>query len=106
LIALFALLVTVLEDSLMQYLYNGDIIGFVVACYTSRIGEGFYAVCMLMLFGVVYNKTKSVAFCCILWLLIGGALIASMPVISPVAVIFTTLGLAGILFILIEGRNP
>lgn len=98
-------LITVLTD-LMQYLYNGDIIGFVIACYTSRIGEGFYAIMMLMLFGIVYNKTKSATLCEILWLLIGGALIVAMPIISPVAIIFMVLGLTGLVYSMVEGRNP
>jgi len=95
----------VIDTSLWVYLINGDFIGFVVACYTSRIGQGFYAVLMLVLFGVVYNKTKSVALCSILWLLIGGALIIAMPIVSPVAVVFSCIGLTGLVYQMIEGRN-
>jgi len=91
-------MITVFADQLIQYLLEGDLLGFVTACYTSRIGEGFYVIIMLGVFGVVYNRTKSLAVCGILWLLVGGALIYTMPIVSPIAVIFVTFGLVGILY--------
>jgi len=91
-------MINVFADQLIQYLLEGDILGFAVACYTSRIGEAFYGIVMLGVFGVVYNRTKSLAACGILWLLVGGALIVAMPTISPVAVILVTFGIVGILY--------
>ena len=98
------MIATILADALWQYLAEGDFIGFIIACYTSRIGQGFYGIVMLMIFGVLYNKTKSVALCGISWLLIGTALIATMPLISPLVVIFITFGIAGIIYDLLEAR--
>jgi len=94
----------ILLDALWQYLAEGDFLGFVIACYTSRIGQGFYGIVMLMIFGVLYNRTKSVALCGIVWLLTGSLMIAAMPLISPIAVILVTFGLAGIIYDLLEAR--
>lgn len=85
-------------DPLVQSLLNGDILGFVIACYTSVMGQGFYAFVLLIGFGVVYNKTRSVALCSILWLLLGGLWITTAAVVSPVAVILVALGLGGIVY--------
>jgi len=87
----------VFENQIVPLL-EGNIIGFVVACYTSVIGEAFYMIVMLAVFGVVYNRTGSLAACGILWLLVGGGLITAMQLVSPIAVILVTFGMVGILY--------
>lgn len=93
-----------MADPLLQQLLNGDVIGFVISCYTTAIGQGFYALTLLIFFGALYNKTKSVALCSILWLLLGGTWIVTMPEVSPIAVLLVTLGLSGVLYSLL-GRS-
>jgi len=87
-----------MADPLLQSLLNGDIIGFVISCYTSTMGQGFYAWMLLMFFGVLYNRTRSVALCSILWLLLGGAWIVTAMEVSAIALILVALGLTGILY--------
>lgn len=85
-------------DPLLQNLLNGDVLGFVISCYTSVMGQGFYALVLLIVFGVVYNRTHSLALCSILWLLLGGLWILTVPIISPIALVLVAFGLAGILY--------
>lgn len=99
-------MIIALADALMQYLVEGDFIGFVVACYTTRIGQnGFWGIVMLMGFGVLYNRTKSLAVCGIAWILVGSLLITAMPLVSPIAVILVTFGIVGILYDLLGSRR-
>lgn len=88
----------VTDNLLIQYLLSGDFIGFITACYTSKIGQGFYALVLLVVFGVMYNRTQSIALCSIMWLLLGSLWIAATSIVSPIAVILCGLGLAGILY--------
>ncbi len=81
-----------------QYLANADILGFIVACYVSIIGEMFYAFVIFISFGVLYLKTKSVVLCSVLWLLLGGTFITLTTVISPIAVILVALGITGMIY--------
>lgn len=85
-------------DPLIQSLLNGDIIGFVISCYTSVMGQSFYGVVLLIMFGGLYNRTRSLALCSILWLLLGGAWIAAAAIVSPLAMILVAMGLAGIIY--------
>jgi len=88
----------ILADALQQYLIEGDYLGFVTACYTQAIGQGFFAIVALAMFGVLYNRTKSIALCSIVWLLTGSSLIAAFNIISPLAVILVSVGLTGIVY--------
>ena len=85
-------------DPLLQSLLNGDVLGFVISCYTSVMGQSFYGFVLFMFFGVLYNRTKSLALCSILWLLLGGAWITTTAIVSPIAVVLVALGLTGILY--------
>jgi len=91
-------------DFLMLYLTNLDFIGFFVACYTTRIGEAFYALVMLAFSIVLYNRTESLPLCCIMWLLVGSlGFLAAAPVISPFAVVLMSLGIIGLIYRTIWG---
>jgi len=85
-------------DPLLQYILNGDVIGFVIACYTSVMGQGFYAFVLLIFFGGLYNRTRSLALCSILWLLLGGMWITTVAIVSPIAMILVAMGLTGIIY--------
>lgn len=83
---------------LWQYIANFDLLGFIVACYVTLIGEVFFAFIAFISFGLLYLKTKSVVLCSILWLLTGGTWITMTKIISPIAVIFTALGISGMIY--------
>ena len=87
-----------MADPLLQYLLNGDILGFTIACYTTTMGQGFYALVLLIFFGVLYNRTHSIALCSILWLLLGSSFIATTMIVSPIAIVLVALGLTGIIY--------
>lgn len=85
-------------DPLIQNLINGDLIGFVISCYTSVMGQTFYGFVMFIMFMVVYNKTRSLALISILWLLLGGIFIVSVAEFSPIAMVLVAFGLTGIVY--------
>lgn len=87
-----------MTDALLQSLLSGDVFGFVISCYTSLIGQGFYGFVLAITFGVIYNRTKSVALCSILWLLLGGAWITTVRLVSPIAIVLVAAGVAGIVY--------
>jgi hypothetical protein len=94
-------------DPLMQYVLNGDLIGFVLATYTSTIGNVFYAVAVFFVTSVIYLRQQSLFLVSLLWLFIGGSYIALFWEFSSVAVLFTVLGVAGLFveFIMVWRRG-
>jgi len=85
-------------DMLWQYLLRGDILGFIIACYTMYIGEGFFMFVMLVAFGVVYMETKNLMVVAIAWTLIGSLFIVMAPLIAPLVYLFWVLGVTGTLW--------
>jgi len=92
-------------DPLWQYLLEGDFLGFITACYTLLIGEGFYAYLMLVTFGIVYLRTRSLTLIAIMWTIMGTFFIILAPVISHLVLILWALGITGILWSLYKGRK-
>ena len=84
-------------DLLLQYFLNGDLLGFLTASYTTRIGQNFYAIIALILSVPLYNRTQNVMYCAVVWLLLGGLFIVAMPLVSPVAVLLIVLAISVIL---------
>lgn len=85
-------------DVIWQYLLDGDFIGFLVAVYTSQIGEFFFPLLTMIVTGVLYMRTQSLLFVSIIWIAVGGLFIGTMPVVSPIAVLMLGFGIAGALF--------
>ena len=81
---------------MFQYILEGDLLGFILACYTTTIGSVFYALCIFFVSAVVYIRQKSLFIVSLIWLFVGGAYITLFFEFSPVAVWFTILGVAGI----------
>lgn len=92
-------------DLLLQYLLAGDLLGFIVACYTTRIGQVFYALIALIITVPLAIRTQSITYVAIIWILLGGLFQAAMPVISPVAVFLIILGVGSLLYRLFAGRH-
>lgn len=89
-------------DLLWEYLTNLDFIGFITACYTTRLGEAFYAILMLMVSMVIFIRSKNLTYCIILWLLVGSlGFLVAVPQISSVAVMLMVLGIVGLIYKLV-----
>jgi len=80
-------------DLLMQYLLNGDLLGFLTATFTTRIGQNFYGILSLIVSVPLYNRTQNVMYCVVLWMLLGTLFITAMPIVSPIAVFLVVLAI-------------
>jgi hypothetical protein len=94
-------------STLLQFLYEGDWLGFIQAVYASAFGSGeiFYAVLIMAFMAPLYIRTKSLLLVCILWILIGGGLITAMPLLSNLAMFLIVLGISGVLYKLFIHRG-
>lgn len=92
-------------ELLMQYLLQGDLLGFLVATYTTRLGQSFYAITSFFVSVPLYNRTQTVMAPVILWILLAGFFLAAMPAISPVAVILIIIALTVIFTQAFFGRE-
>lgn len=94
-----------MPDAFITSLLNGDVLGFVISCYVSPMGQGFYAFMLLVVFGALYNRTHSLALCAVMWLLLGSTWIVAAAEASSIAVVLVALGLVGILFSLLGRKS-
>ncbi len=86
-------------DQIWVYLTNLDLLGFITACYTTRIGEFFYGFIMLVVMVAIYLRTESLTYCIIVSLLIGSlGFFVAAPSISTIATILIVLGLIGLFY--------
>lgn len=83
-----------------QFLYEGDFLGTVQAVFVSAFQSAdlFYGVLALLFTLPLYIRTKSLLFMSIVWILLGGLFLAAMPLVSGVAILLVTFGLAGMFF--------
>lgn len=92
-------------EMLLQYLLQGDFLGFLTGCFTTRIGQNFYAILALIFSIPLYNRTQNVMYCSLVWIILGGLFIIAMPLVSPVAVLLVTLGVSVTLLKLFTNRG-
>ena len=85
---------------LWEKLLEGDLLGFLVSCYTTMLGNPdiFYGLLTMITTGVLYIRTQSLLYVSIVWILLGGILIVAMPAVSPIAVFLLAFGVAGMLY--------
>jgi len=81
-------------ELLAQYLIQGNLLGFLVATFTTRLGQGFWALISFYIGVVFYNRTETVMVPAVLWLLLGGFFLMAMPLVSPVAVLLIIMAIA------------
>jgi hypothetical protein len=84
------------SDPLFQYVLENNLLGFVLACYTSTVGSVFYAICIFFVSAVIYIRQRSLFVVSLIWLLVGGSFVVLFWAFSPVAVWFTLLGICGV----------
>ena len=87
-------------NSLLQFLWEGDFLGFIQAVYVSAFqnSDVFYGVIILLFTAPLYIRTKSLVLLSILWILLGGFFIVAMPLVSGLALFLMIFGIAGLLF--------
>lgn len=83
---------------LLTYLLAGDLAGFIIACYTTRIGQLFYAILVLCFTVPLAIRTQSITYVAIVWLILGIFFIPAVPLISPAAVLLLILGIGGLIY--------
>jgi hypothetical protein len=92
--------------SALQYLINGNYLGFIHSIFVSTLGETFYALILLFLSLAVYIRNKTIAIPSILWILFGGFWAVLSPAFAPVPYIISGIGVAGILYsIFVKGSE-
>lgn len=92
-------------DLLMTYLVEGNLLGFIVACYTSRIGQFFWMIIILMFTVPLALRTNSIVYVAVVWLVLAGVFQAVIPMISPVAVIFVIMAITGLIYRAVTGAR-
>jgi len=87
-------------STLLQFLFEGDYLGFLQAIYVSAFQSAdlFYGV--LSMIGVIalYIRTHSLLFISIVWILLGSLFIVAMPIVAPMAILLMIFGFAGLLY--------
>lgn len=66
-------------DFLWQDLVNGNLVGFVVHVYTQNIGNYAYIFPLLYILIPIYNRSRSVIYVSIIWILAGVGLVYMLP---------------------------
>jgi len=83
---------------LLTYLQQGDFLGFIAACYTSRIGQLFYVILALAVTIPLALRTQNVTYVAVVWLILAGIFQVVMPIVSPGAVLFAVLAVGALLY--------
>jgi hypothetical protein len=83
---------------LLTYLQTGDLIGFIMACYVTKLGQVFYAILALLLTVPLAIRTQSVVYVAVVWLVLAGVFQAAVPLIAPASVLLTILAIAALLY--------
>lgn len=90
-------------QTLIQFLVEGDIFGFLQAIYVSAFqsSDVFYGVIVLLFTSPLYIRTRSLLLLCIIWVLLGTLFITAMPIISGIATFLWIMGVGGMLLSLV-----
>lgn len=83
---------------LWQYLLAGNLIGFIFACFTVTIGQSVFVLIAIIISVPLYVRLKNLTVLAIAWILLGGVLIAAMPIVSPFAVMLVVMGIASVIY--------
>ena len=87
-------------EQLNQFIYEGDLFGFLQAVYASAFGTAdiFYGFVSLLIVLPLYIRTKSLTFCAIVWILLGSFFIVASPLVSGIAILLVLMGIASLLY--------
>jgi len=89
----------VFDNLIEQYLLNNDLIGFIIAIYTSVLGQLFYGVLVMIITVPLYMRTQSLSYVTILWILMGTLIETVLPIaVFNIGHVLIVLGIAGLLY--------
>jgi len=86
--------------TLLQYLFEGDYLGFIQACYVSAFlsADIFYGMLILLFTVPLFIRTKSLLLLSIMWIMLGGLVVTAIPLVSGMAFLLMMFGIAGVLY--------
>lgn len=84
----------------LDFIWAGDYLGFIQAIYISAFQSAdlFYGVILLLFMAPLYIRTRSLLLMSILWILLGSFFLVAMPIVSGLAILLLSFGLAGMFF--------
>jgi len=87
-------------QSFLQFLWAGDYLGFIQAVYVSAFQSAdlLYGVILLLFMAPLYIRTRSLLLMSILWILLGSLFLVAMPIVSGLAILLLSFGLAGMFY--------
>ena len=89
--------------TLLQFLAEGDLLGFLQALYVTAFGGSadiFYGLVAMVGLGAIYIRTRSLILISILWLLVGGFFMVALPLVAGLGVLLMIFGVGGLLYAL------
>lgn len=81
-------------NALMQYLWNRDFVGFILACYTSSMGEWFYFMLGSIIAGALYIRLKNLLVLTVAYILIGAVFLPVFVPAMPIVIICIIIAVA------------
>lgn len=84
----------------LDFIWAGDFLGFIQGVYVNAFQSAdlFFGVLILLFMVPLYIRTRSLLFMSILWILLGSLFLVAVPIISGLAILLLSLGLAGMFF--------
>lgn len=81
------------------FFQEGDWLGFLQAAYVFSFGSAdlFYGFLIMLFMSPIYIKTRSLLLMVVLWILVGGGIVAAIPMLANVGVFLMVIGVAGLL---------
>jgi len=94
-------------ETLMQFLSEGDLLGFLQAIYVTAFTnpDVLYGFVTMVFLVPIYLRTHSLALLSILWILVGTSFMVAMPLISSLGLILLIMGIAGLFWQLLQTRS-
>lgn len=87
-------------ESLIQFIWEGDVLGFLQALYVSSFGSAdlFYGVVAMILSLGFYIRLRTLSVLAVAWILIGSLVIVAMPLVSGFAIFLLIMGIGSMLY--------
>lgn len=84
----------------LDFLWAGDYLGFIQAVYVNAFQSAdlFWGMVILLFMAPLYIRTRSLLLMSIIWILLGSFFLVAMPIVSGLAILLLSFGLAGMFF--------
>lgn len=86
--------------TLIQYLVEGNYLGFLQAVYVSAFlsVDVFYGMILMLFTSPLYIRTKSLLLLVIIWILLGSFFLTAVPIVAGLGLFLIIMGLAAVIF--------